>query len=232
MRHYISLVSIFILVTLFGACSTVPQKTASDDVALPIAKKNNCMACHSIDRRIVGPSFNDIAARYRGQDVQQYLFMRIRQGGSGVWGSVPEPPQRTIPDNDLRLLVRWITERDTPQMFSPGIGSKDTPANQTKYFSSSTTSKKTVSSETALPLARKNMCLVCHRMDIDKQPIIGPPLKAIAARYRGEDAEQKLFENVQGGSAGVWSSQQAQPPMRMSENELRLLLRWILELEP
>lgn len=232
MRHYIPLISIVMLVMLLGACSTSPQMPVSDDVALPIARKNNCMACHSIDRRIVGPSFNDIGARYKGQDVQQYLFVRIRQGGSGVWGPIPEPPQRTIPDNDLKLVVRWITERNIPQMSAPGIGQKDTSASQTKDISIDTTPKRTVSTESALPLARKNMCFACHRLDIDKQPIIGPPLKAIAARYRGEDAEQKLFENVQGGSAGVWSNQQVQPPMRMPENELRLLLRWILELEP
>lgn len=119
MRCYKSLLSLIVLSTILAACSTAPKKNVADDVALQIARKNNCLACHSIDRKIVGPSFNQIAARYRGQDVQQQLFVRLRRGGAGTWGTMPEPPQIAISDNDLKLIILWITELDGTQ--SPSV---------------------------------------------------------------------------------------------------------------
>ena len=96
-------------VSMFG-CSTTQQKTVQSDVALPIAKKYSCMACHAIDRKIVGPSFNDVARKYRGQNVQQTLFTKVRNGSNGVWGVIPKPPMSHIPENDLQTVIIWITE--------------------------------------------------------------------------------------------------------------------------
>lgn len=100
-------------------CSTTQQKTVSSDVALPIAGRYLCLACHSVDKKIVGPSFKDIAAKYRGQDVQQKLFANVRSGGSSGWGIIPMPPFPNIPDNDLEILVRWITQQSSA---SPNSG--------------------------------------------------------------------------------------------------------------
>lgn len=93
-----------------AGCSTTPQKTIQSEVALPIATRYNCLACHSVDKRVVGPAFKDVAARYRGQDVQKHLFSKVRSGGSGAWGALPEPPMRQIPEDDLKILIQWITE--------------------------------------------------------------------------------------------------------------------------
>ncbi len=109
-------------VGIFG-CSTAPQetvqpevalpmKTVQSEVALPIAQKNNCLACHGIDQRSIGPSFKDVAKRYRGQDVQQQLFRKVRNGSSGVWGVIPAPPSVQISEENLKLLIRWITEME------------------------------------------------------------------------------------------------------------------------
>ena len=114
MRRRISLITIAAVSTFLAACTSAPRKTVPDEVALPIAKKHNCLACHGIDKKIVGPSFNQVAARYRNQDVQQQFFVRLRKGGSGVWGPIPEPPHMGISDGDLKLLIRWVTELDGP----------------------------------------------------------------------------------------------------------------------
>lgn len=97
-------------------CSTNQQQTAiKSEVALKIAKQNNCLACHGIDQPIVGPAFKDVASRYRGKDVQQQLFRKVKYGGSNVWGVVPQPPIMQIADEDLRQLIHWITALDSDQ---------------------------------------------------------------------------------------------------------------------
>ncbi|MDD2774448.1 MAG: c-type cytochrome [Gallionella sp.] len=100
---------VIVVISLVG-CSTIGQKKVQSEVALPIAKRHSCMACHSVDKRVVGPSFTDIAAKYRGQNAEARLFNKVKSGGAGVWGSMPAPPMRHIPDDDVRLLVQWITE--------------------------------------------------------------------------------------------------------------------------
>ncbi len=70
-----------------------------------------CMACHALDRKVVGPSFSDIASKYRGQvDAHAALERKVRAGGQGAWGSVPMPPQPQIPESDIRAMVGWILE--------------------------------------------------------------------------------------------------------------------------
>ncbi|WP_454723604.1 MULTISPECIES: c-type cytochrome [Cupriavidus] len=75
-----------------------------------LAGQYQCTACHAPDRRLVGPSFAEVADKYRGQDARAALAAKIRTGGQGAWGSVPMPPQAQIPDSDLRTVVGWILE--------------------------------------------------------------------------------------------------------------------------
>jgi cytochrome c len=73
--------------------------------ALALTQKNNCVACHAVDRRIVGPSFAEVAGKHAGK--ADYIFAKIKSGGSGVWGSVPMPPQ-TLSDADAHQIAEWI----------------------------------------------------------------------------------------------------------------------------
>ena len=86
-----------------GALLSAP---AQADEAL--AKKYNCLACHMIDKKSVGPAYKDIAKKYKGQNVNAKLEEKVRKGGSGVWGQVPMAPNPTVPDADLKKLVAWI----------------------------------------------------------------------------------------------------------------------------
>lgn len=77
--------------------------------ALALAKDKGCMACHGVDSRIVGPAYKDIAARYKGQaDIGAKLVAKVRDGGQGVWGSVPMPPNAGLKDEEIVSLVDWI----------------------------------------------------------------------------------------------------------------------------
>jgi cytochrome c len=78
---------------------------AADGAAL--AAKYNCTACHAVDRKVVGPSFKEVAAKYAGDaSAQAKLEQKVKNGGSGVWGAIPMPPN-AVPDADLKTLVSW-----------------------------------------------------------------------------------------------------------------------------
>jgi cytochrome c len=74
-----------------------------------LAKKHGCFACHTVDKKMVGPAYKDVAAKYRGdKGAEAKLVDKVKKGGAGVWGQVPMPPNAQVPDNDVRALVKWI----------------------------------------------------------------------------------------------------------------------------
>lgn len=76
---------------------------------LALAQARGCMACHGVASKLVGPAYDDIAAKYRAQaDAEARLLSKLKTGGQGVWGTVAMPPQAHVQDDELRQLVRWI----------------------------------------------------------------------------------------------------------------------------
>jgi cytochrome c len=87
-----------------GAAAQIPD-------AVAIADRAGCMACHALDRKLVGPSFKDVSGRYAAKtDAVAYLSTKIKSGGSGVWGSVPMPPQPGLSDGDAETIAKWLFE--------------------------------------------------------------------------------------------------------------------------
>lgn len=77
--------------------------------SLQLAQKNACVACHATDKKLVGPSYADVAKKYAGQaDALDKLKASIKAGGSGKWGPVPMPAQAQLNDADLTALAKWI----------------------------------------------------------------------------------------------------------------------------
>jgi len=91
---------------LLVAAAAVIAFPAQADEAL--AKKHNCLACHQLDKKSVGPAYKDIAKKYKGQDVAAKLAEKVKKGGQGAWGPVPMPPNAAVPDADIKKLVDWI----------------------------------------------------------------------------------------------------------------------------
>lgn len=88
------------VVALFAAAGVL----ASED----LAKKNGCAACHAVGKKIVGPSWQDIAAKYKSDTkAADALAAKAKAGGKGTWGSVPMPPQTKVSDADLKAIVAW-----------------------------------------------------------------------------------------------------------------------------
>jgi cytochrome c len=74
-----------------------------------LMKKDGCAACHAVDKKIVGPAYVDVAAKYKGdKDAVAKLTKKVKEGGSGVWGPIPMPPNATTPPADITDLVTWI----------------------------------------------------------------------------------------------------------------------------
>ena len=89
------------LALAFGAQAATPEEAMN---------KAGCMACHAKDKKLVGPSFQQIAAKYKGQDVAAKLFDKVRKGGSGVFGPIPMSPNgpEKINDADLKAAIGYI----------------------------------------------------------------------------------------------------------------------------
>ncbi len=74
-----------------------------------LAQKKNCMACHAVDKKLVGPSYKDVAAKYAGQkDAVDKLTQKVMKGGAGVWGPVPMPANTQVSPAEAKQLVDWI----------------------------------------------------------------------------------------------------------------------------
>jgi S-disulfanyl-L-cysteine oxidoreductase SoxD len=89
---------------------------AAADPAPKLIQKYGCVACHSLDHKIVGPAFREIAAHYQGKtDAVAHLTTKIRHGGSGVWGQIPMPPQAGPSDEELADIIHWVLSQKPPK---------------------------------------------------------------------------------------------------------------------
>lgn len=80
-----------------------------------IIKKARCIACHAVDKKMVGPAYRDVAAKYRGDsNAAAMLGQKVRQGGVGTWGEIPMPahPADRISDADLKTAIEWVLGRE------------------------------------------------------------------------------------------------------------------------
>ena len=93
------------LVVILGLLAAFPVLASEE-----LAKKHACFACHAVDKKLVGPSYKDVAAKYRADKdgAEAKLADKVKKGGQGVWGQVPMPPNAQVPDADIHTLVKWI----------------------------------------------------------------------------------------------------------------------------
>jgi cytochrome c len=96
-----SLIGIALLGVLASQSAPVLANTA-------LAQKSGCLACHTVDHKVVGPAYQDVAKKYAGNTKPEDLAKRIKSGGSGNWGPIPMPPQAALSDADAKTLASWI----------------------------------------------------------------------------------------------------------------------------
>lgn len=91
-------------------CVVLSAVASSSAMASPdLAKAKNCMACHTVASKLVGPAFKEVAAKYAGQkDAEAKLVGKVLKGGSGAWGAVPMPSNPQVNEAEAKTLVKWI----------------------------------------------------------------------------------------------------------------------------
>lgn len=86
------------------ACAALPAFAQLD-----LAQKKNCMACHAVDKKVVGPAYKEVAAKYAGQkDAVEKLTQKVMKGGVGVWGQIPMPANPQVSEAEAKQLVTWV----------------------------------------------------------------------------------------------------------------------------
>ena len=96
------------LALILGASAALAASSAA--LGSPeLAKKHACFACHAVDKKLVGPSYKDVAGKYRGdKGAEARLADKVKKGSQGTWGQVPMPPNAAVPDAEVHALVKWI----------------------------------------------------------------------------------------------------------------------------
>ena len=94
-------------IAVFATLLALGHATAWADLALATSK--NCMACHAVDKKLVGPAYKDVAAKYAGdKSAADKLATKIQKGGAGVWGPVPMPANTQVNDVEAKKLAAWV----------------------------------------------------------------------------------------------------------------------------
>lgn len=95
--------------TLHQAATEAANIAVSEVEAVELAKKTGCFACHAIEKKLLGPSWKNVAARFNGNpDAEAYLMNKFLNGGSGAWGSIAMPGYPHVSEADRRILARWV----------------------------------------------------------------------------------------------------------------------------
>ena len=96
------------LVSVLGA-ALVAASAASAQSAEDLLKKHNCTTCHAVDKKILGPAYSEVAAKYKGDAKAPAMLMgKVKNGSVGTWGQIPMPPNATVPDADIKTLVTYV----------------------------------------------------------------------------------------------------------------------------
>mgnify|MGYP001034581308 CR=1 FL=1 len=96
-----------LICALLGAMASGSALAA--DAGLDLAKSKNCMACHAVANKVVGPAYKDVAAKYAGQkDAEDKLVAKVMKGGSGTWGAIPMPANPQVTEAEAHTLVKWV----------------------------------------------------------------------------------------------------------------------------
>ena len=100
-----------LLIGLLSGMAMVSANALADAKAgEALAKKDGCFVCHTMDNKLVGPPYKEVAAKYKGdKSAEAKLIEKVKKGGSGVWGQIPMPPNSPqVKDEDIKTIVQWI----------------------------------------------------------------------------------------------------------------------------
>ena len=99
-----------LLLAIVAASSMLVAAQANAADASALAQKSGCLACHSVEKKVLGPAYKDVAAKYKGdKTAEARLVAKVKAGGSGVWGPMPMPPMGAqVKEADITKIVQWV----------------------------------------------------------------------------------------------------------------------------
>jgi len=103
--------ALLLTIAAAGSMLVASQSYAVDAAAAKaLAQKSGCLACHSVDKAVMGPAYKDVAAKYKGNaSAEAKLVAKVKAGGSGVWGPAPMPPMGgQVKEADIKTIVQWV----------------------------------------------------------------------------------------------------------------------------
>src|SRR2546425_11312863 len=96
-------------IVLIAAAVSLCSGAALAADAQQLLKEKACLSCHTVDKKLVGPAYKEVAAKYKSRkDAEAYLVKKIKEGSTGVWGPIPMPPNGTVGDDDAKTLAKYI----------------------------------------------------------------------------------------------------------------------------
>jgi cytochrome c len=109
MHRFDSLKGLFMKQMLLGGAIAFSLLAGPAMASEELLKKNACTACHAVDKKLVGPGYKEVAAKYKGQkDAAAKLADKVKKGGQGAWGPIPMPPNPNVSDADVNAMVKFI----------------------------------------------------------------------------------------------------------------------------
>ncbi len=95
-----------VLIALVAAGTLAAGTVAASE---KLAQASGCMTCHAIDKKLIGPGYKEVAAKYKDdKGAEARLMQKVKAGSTGVWGTIPMPPNAHVKDDDIKVLVRWV----------------------------------------------------------------------------------------------------------------------------
>ena len=104
-----SQLALFLAGVVCAGAAFAQTKGVDSKAAEALAQKSGCIACHNVDKKVIGPAYKDVAAKYAtDKDALAKLSDKVKKGGAGVWGQIPMPPNAQVSDAEIKTLVSWI----------------------------------------------------------------------------------------------------------------------------
>ena len=101
--------SVILGIAMVGALAANHAQALDAKAAEALAQKSGCLACHSVEKKVLGPSYKEVAAKYKSdKGAEARLAAKVKAGGSGVWGPIPMPPHPQVKDEDIKIIVQWV----------------------------------------------------------------------------------------------------------------------------
>ncbi|MGY1488614.1 c-type cytochrome [Methylobacillus pratensis] len=101
--------TLFVVLLVAQGMFAATAHAADAKAAQTLAQKSGCLACHGVEKKIVGPGYKEVAEKYKNDKAAEAkLITKVKAGGSGAWGPMPMPPNAHVKDEDIKTIVQWI----------------------------------------------------------------------------------------------------------------------------